>query len=134
VETASAVTAVRVTAHSYARAADGDVEVGGVKYADTQTVCTVTNPNATASDLENVVEVTEATLVSPSNGQAVAQRVFDYYDRRNTSKAKLVWHGERLGALVTVPNSWGGQDTGHLKRMEITLSNTVVANSEVLQL
>lgn len=131
VGTASAVTAVKVTAHSYSQDSNGNVEIGGVKYKDTRTVYTVSNPNATASDRANVKEISEATLVSPSIGQAVAQRVFDYYNRRDTAKPKIVWRGEKLGQLVTVPNGWGGSVTGHLTKMDILLSNTVVANSEV---
>lgn len=131
VATASAVTAVKVTAHSYAQSSDGDVEIGGVKYKDTRTVYTVNNPDATAADRANVKEIPEATLVSPAIAQAVAQRVFDYYNRRNTAKSKIVWKGESLGEFVTVPNSWGGTVTGHLVKLEIRLSNTVVANSEV---
>lgn len=129
--TTSAVTAVTVTAHSYAQDDAGAVEIAGVKYSDTKTVYTVNNPNATASDRANVKSITEATLVSPDIGQSVAQRVFDYYNRRDTVKAKVVWGGESLGDCVSIPNGYGGSATGHLTKMEIRLSNTVVANSEV---
>lgn len=132
VSTAAIVTKVSVTAHTYAPASDGDVEIGGGKYSDTQTVYSVTNPNVTASDKQNVIEVTGATLVSTSIGQAVAQRVYDYYLKRNTNKAKIVWDGERLGDLLTLPNSWGGTNTGHAAKMEIKLSNTVAANVEAI--
>ena len=131
VSTASAVTAVKITAHSYTEDSNGEVEIGGIKYKDTRTVYTVSNPDATAADRENVKEITNATLISPAIAQTTAQRVFDYYNRRNTAKPKIVWKGERLGQLVTVPNNWGGTVTGHLVKMEIRLSNTVVANSEV---
>lgn len=130
VDTAAIVTKVMVTAHSYTQDANGGIEIGGVKYSDTETVYTVSNPNITATDKQNVVEVTDATLVSPSIGQAVAQRVYDYYSRRNTHKAKIVWRGERLGDCVNVPNAWGGTNTGNIVHMEIVLSNTVVANCE----
>ena len=132
VETAAIVTQVRVTAHTYTQDAGGTVEIGGVKYSDTQTVCTVTNPDVTATDKQNVVEVTGATLVSPSIAQAAAQRVYDHYARRNTHKAKIVWSGECLGDCVTVPNAWGGTVTGNIVRMEVGLSNTVAASCETV--
>lgn len=132
VDTAAIVTKVLVTAHTYAQDSNGSVEIGGVKYKDTTTVYTVINPDVTATDKPNVVEVTGATLVSTAIGQAVAQRVYDHYARRSTHKAKLVWKGERLGDCVTVPNSWGGTVTGNLTRMEISLSNTVVASCETV--
>lgn len=132
VDTAAIVTKVTVTAHTYVQDSNGGVEIGGAKYKDTETVYTVVNPNVTAADKQNVVEVTGATLVSTSIGQAVAQRVYDYYARRSTHKAKIVWRGERLGDCVTVPNSWGGTVTGNLTRMEVSLSNTVVSNCETV--
>ncbi|MEM5766877.1 MAG: hypothetical protein AAGU32_01070 [Bacillota bacterium] len=131
-ETAAIVTEVRVTAHAFAQDANGSVEINGVKYSDTQAVYTVTNPNVTATDKQNVVEVTGATLIAPAIGQATAQRVYNHYARRNTSRAKFVWRGEKLGDRVTLPNTWGGTNAGNLSRMEIALSNTVVANSELL--
>lgn len=132
VETSSIVTEVRVTAHVFAQDANGSVEIGGVKYSDTKTVYTVSNPDVTASDKQNVVEVAGATLVSPSIGQATAQRVYDYYLRRNICKSKILWAGERLGDRMTIHNTWDGTETGNLLKMEITLSNTVAGNFETL--
>ena len=132
VEVASIVTAVKVTAHTYTQDANGSVDINGTKYKDATTVYTVTNPDVTATDKPNVVEVTGATLVSTAIGQATAQRVYDYYQRRNTNRAKIVWGGEMLGDSVSVPNAWGGTTIGNIMKMEIKLSNTVAANCEVL--
>ena len=130
VDTASIVTEVQVTAHTYKADANGSIEVNGTKYSDTATLYTVQNPNVAANDKKNVVSVTGATLVSPSIGQTVAQRVYDYYTRRNTVKSKFVWKGERLGDCVTQPTPWGTTVTGNISKMTITLSNTVAADSE----
>lgn len=132
VEVASIVTAVKVTAHTYTQDSNGSVDIGGVKYKDTTTVYTVINPDVTATDKPNVVEVTGATLVSTAIGQATAQRVYDYYQRRSTNRAKIVWDGEMLGDSVTVPNAWGGTTTGNVMKMEIKLSNTVAASCETV--
>lgn len=130
VDTEAITTEVRVTAHTYVQDDSGNEEIDGVKYRETTEVFSVTNPDVTATDKQNVVEVTDATLVSPAIGQAVAQRVYDYYTRRNTNKGRFVWQGEKLGDCVTQPNAWGGTNTGNLVKMEIALSNTVVASSE----
>lgn len=89
------------------------------------------NPNVTASDKQKVVKITDATLVSPSAAQAAAQRLYDYYQRRNTGKAKVVFAGERLGDRLSLPDSCGGATAGNLTKMEIRLSNTVVYTGEV---
>lgn len=132
VQTSAIVTSVRVTAHTYTQSGNGSIEIGGVKYEDTGTVYTVTNPGVTANDKQNVVEITGATLVSPSIGQVTAQRVYDFYTKRDSANAKIVWKGELLGDCVTVPNSWGSPSTGNISRMDITLSNTVAAQLEVI--
>lgn len=132
VDTAAIVTKVVVTAHTYAQNTNGSIEVNGIKYSDTKTEYSVSNPNITASDKQNVIEIADATLVSPSIGQKVAQRVYDYYLKRSTNKAKIVWAGEKLGDMLTMPNAWDGTNTGNVAKMEIRLSNTVAANVEAI--
>lgn len=132
IKTASIVTEVRVIAHTYTQSTNGNVEVGGVKYDDTKATYSVTNPDVTANDKQNVKEFRSATLVSPSNAQAVAQRIYNWYQRRSTVSAKIVWGGESLGDFVSFPNSWDGLSAGNITKMEIKLSNTVVAKCEAV--
>jgi hypothetical protein len=133
VETAAIVTEVRVEAHTYAAASSGSLEINGKKYSDTVTVYAVKNPDVTANDKANVVEITGATLVSPAIGQSVAQRVYDYYRRRSTNKSTFVWDGEALGDCVTQPTPWGTTRTGTLAKMTIELSNTVAVSGEAVE-
>ena len=131
VETSAIVTAVRVTAHTYAAAENGSVEINGVKYSDSKTVYSVENPNVTAADRQNVVEVAGGTLISTGIGQTAAQRVYDYYQKRNAISAKLVYDGEKLGDCLSIYTPWGTLVTGNLGKMEIALSNTVAYRAEV---
>ncbi len=132
VDTSAVVTAVKVTAHAYTENANGNVTIDGVRYDDTETVYTIENPNVTENTKPNVIEITDATLVSAANGQAVAQRVYNHYAKRDTARAKIVWRGEKLGDAVTLPNPWGGTNAGNIVRMDLTLSNTIAADLEVL--
>lgn len=132
VETAAIVTEVKITAHTYTQNENGSIEINGTKYQDVQTIYTISNPDVTATDKQNVIEVTNATLVSDGIGQTTAQRVYDYYQKRNTNKAKIVWNGERLGDYVSLPNAWRSTNEGHIEKMSITLSNTVAATCEAL--
>lgn len=122
------VTRVNITARTYTADTSGSVTINGATYRVAETVYSVVNPNVTANTKPNVKEITGATLVSPAIGQAVAQRVYDYLSRRDVSVAKIVWAGETLGDLITVSNDWG-DTTGTLEKMEITLSNTIAANT-----
>ncbi len=132
VSTAPIVTAVNVIAHTYTQADNGNVEVLGVKYNDVQTVYTVTNPDVTANDLQNVIDVENATLVSTTNASAVASRVFNYYLRRNTHHSRIIYDGEKLGDRLTQPTQWNTTQTGNVQAITITLSGIVAADVETL--
>lgn len=125
------VTEVRITAHTYIPSEQGTVEIGGEKYEDVTSLYTIENPDATETDKANVIEIENATLVSPSNAQEVAQRVYAYYEKRYLSTAKIVWSDEKLGETLQVPTNWGGMQTGDVEKMEIKLSNTVAAQCEI---
>lgn len=131
VETTSVVTAVKLTAHTYAEDNNGGVAINGQSYSDTESVYTVSNPNVTASDRQNIIEITGATLVSTDAAQAAAQRVYDYYQKRDTISAKIVYGGEKLGDALSVYTPWDTLVSGNLSKMGITLSNTVVYKAEV---
>ena len=119
-------TSVKVIGHTYTTTASTTgIEINGTYYKDTKTPYTVQNPNVTASDKENVVTVEDATLVSTHNVQAIAQRLYDYYLKRNAYTGRIVWNGEKLGDLLTMQNAWDGTHTGTIERMEFILSNTV---------
>lgn len=131
VSTQAIVTSVKVVAHEYAEAENGTVVIGSKKYSDAKTVYQKVNPDVTASDRENVKEVTDATLVSNEIGQEVADRLYAYYTLRDTSSADIVYGGEKLGDRISTYTPWDTLVTGNLHKMEIKLSNTVVYRAEV---
>ncbi len=61
----------------------------GYRYEDVQTQKVKNNPVVSASDLENVVEISDATLVSSANADAVLNRVYDYVTKRTTTTMKI---------------------------------------------
>lgn len=132
VETSSIITEVRVTAHKYTEDPDGSIEIDGKTYADTQTVYRVANEDVTANAKSNVLKIEGANFVTDEIGQRVAQRVYDYYMKRDTAEGKILWRGELLGDCVTMLNAWNGRHTGNISRMDIILSNTVAASCEVI--
>ena len=62
----------------------------------------------------------------------MAQRVYDYWMRRKTVSAKIVWEGRGIMEYVTIPTPWGKDMTGSLTSAKITLSNLTAADVEVL--
>lgn len=128
VEQQPIVTGVKVVAHTYASSTSGNVQIGNSRYTDTETVYTVTNPNVTANDKQNIKEVRDATLVSTHNGQTVAQRVYDYYSKRSVYNGSIILDGEMIGDKLTQPTMWETSVTGNVERMRIVLSGMTVAN------
>lgn len=131
VKAGAIVTQVSVTAHTYTQDTSGNVTIDGMKYKDVQTVYSVSNPDVGANDKANVKEVKSATLVSIDIGQSVAQRLYDFYTKRDQISARVVYSGEKLGDCVSIYTPWGTLSTGNLHKMEVTLSNTAVFKAEV---
>lgn len=135
IDTESIVTSVKVTAHTYTEGAgsqgDDVVEVNGTKYVHTTSITTIENPAVTASDKQNVLEVKEATLVNPSNAQAVAQRVFDNAMRRNTLNSKIVVNGQKPGDYISMPTMIGTTMSGNILSMSMTMSGINAADISV---
>lgn len=134
VEKSAIVTAVRVLAHAYSTTGEGNntVEVGGVTYYHTTAAMTISNPNVTASDKQNVVEVKEATLVTPGNAAAVAQHLYNFYTMRDRQNIKLVMEGEKPGDHIAAATPWGTVMNGYITSMRIVLSGIAAAECEVV--
>ena len=134
VDKSAIVTAVRVLAHSYSATGEGNdtVEVGGVTYYHTTSAMTISNPNVTASDKQNVVEVKEATLVGPGNAAAVAQHLYSHYAKRDRQTIKIVMDGEKPGDHIAAATPWGTVMNGYITSMRIVLSGIAAAECEVV--
>jgi hypothetical protein len=129
----SVVTAVKVTAHSYSTSGSGSgIVINGTTYYDTPTVTTVTNPDATASDKANVIEVSDCTLISPANVATIAQHLLDEVTRRNTHRVKFRLNGEEPGEYVQTVTPWETQFLGHYISGSITLSGFALTDAEVI--
>lgn len=134
VETSAIVTAVQVTAHRYNTAGSGNdtIEVDGVTYYHTTEVTTITNPNVTASDKANVVEVKEATLVGPSNIAAVAQHLYSFYQKRQKQRVRIVMDGEKPGDHIAAATPWDTVMDGFISSMQIVLSGVAAAECQIV--
>lgn len=132
VQTSASITAVKVTAHNYTEDPNGSIEIDGKKYSDTQTTYTINNPDVTENTKANVLKIEGANFINGANVKETAQRVYNFYMKRDTADVKIIWKGELVGDCITVPDSWDGTHTGNISRMDIALSNTVAANTQVI--
>ena len=63
-------------------------------------------------DVDNVIEVKEATLVSLTNSAAVAQRLAGYYQYIEALDHEVVYGGERPGDVVAFEHPYGENPKG----------------------
>lgn len=134
VKTDPIVTEVRVISHSYSTSGSGGttVEIGGVTYYDTQVIHTKLNPDVTSSDKENVIEVSECTLISPSNVTEILNLLYDASMRRSIHKLKFRLYGELPGAYVKTITPWDSNVIGHYTKASIVLSGFALSDAEVV--
>ena len=133
VETAAITTAVELTAHTYTKNGSGDdtVTVNGVTYAHTTAVTRIENPAVQPSDRPNVVQITDATLIHSGNVAEIARRVFDFYNLRDTLRAKIKVDRESCGGRYRISTPFGGTASGVITSMNLILSNITAADIEL---
>ena len=133
IEKSSAVTAVTVTAHSYSTSGSGEsVIINGTTYYDTQTTHTIVNAEVSASEKANIVEVSDATLVSPSNLIEVTQHLFNEVVKRNKHKFAFRLNGELVGRYLETLTPWEAPFEGFYIRGNIKLSGFALSDAEVI--
>lgn len=109
---------------NYARVSAGTGILTGKKYDHTTRDV---RQAVTPSDVANVVEVKEATLVSLVNSAAVAERLADYYKFIESMEATVVYDGERPGDVIAFEHPFGGASVGCVKSASITIGGKLVA-------
>lgn len=134
VERSAIVTAVRLLSHTYSTAGAGNdqVAVDGVAYCHTAQAVAIQNPDVTASDKQNVVEVKDATLVTSRNAPAVTQRIYNYCAMRDRQSIRIVVQGEKPGDHVAAPTPWGTVVDGYITSLRLTLSGVTAAECEIV--
>lgn len=102
----------------------------GKPYTHTTRVVTRNKPQGRSliSQSDNSVSITDATLVSVANSEAVADRMMTYYGSLKTVTQDIYVEGERPGDPVTFNDPYGDEATGILKSLDISLGNTLKAS------
>lgn len=110
-----------------------ECKMTGKKY--THAVRQITRPEAPltkSEDTENAINVTDATLISIANGENVADRLMSYYSSAKTISTDIVVDGERAGSAVQLTDPFGDLTKGIIKSMDINMSNTLKAHTEII--
>ena len=83
---------------------------------------------------DNIIKISDATLVNSSNGATVCSGLYDYYQQRYQQKMKLFSpaSGVRVGATVNAETLYGNSLYGVIERMTTNLFGGNVADTEVV--
>lgn len=120
---------------NWATVSAGSGVLTGKKYTHvtrqvTQQIKPKTRELVTQSD--NTVKVDNATLVSLVNATAVAERLAEYYSHNERINYKIATKREIPGDVVQITHPYGGEVTGCVESVDVTVSGKLAAQESVL--
>lgn len=110
----------------------GEVVLSGQKYVDTASTAGVYMASLPAGSKQNILKVEDATLVSGTNTQNVAQRVYGYYQRRIEQTVSMVMSNEHVGKVIEVETLYNELRAGAIESLEITLTGGFIAKAVIV--
>nr|WP_325305649.1 hypothetical protein [uncultured Dysosmobacter sp.] len=118
---------------NYARitvATAGEVVISGRTYEDTQSLAgSVYMEHLPANAKPNVKAVTDCTL--DADAQALAQRVYDYYQRRISDSGQIILSTEQAGDWIAMQNTNGKALVGTAEQISIDLTGGFIAAIDI---
>ncbi len=107
----------------------------GREYTHTTRVITAAKAAARGlvSQKDNVVTVTDATLVSMANSENVAARVLAYYGQAATVRTDFVVQGERAGDPVSLTDPFGEPVDGFIQSMDFAMGGLLRASARIVK-
>lgn len=114
-------------------AASSQVTISGLSYVDTTRLFSVTTTGLNRYVMPNIVQIEDATLVNPSNGASLAQRVHDYYQMRFSQKTKMFGSFFEPGqVLVSEVGVSSQRIQGTIEKMTVNLSGGFICNLDIV--
>lgn len=120
---------------NYAIVTAGSGVLNGKKYTHvTRQIITPTNTRnrSLVKQSDNTVKVENATLVSLVNANAVAERLAEYYSHNERINNKIAIKREIPGDVVQITHPYGGEVTGCIESVDVTVSGRLAAQESVL--
>ena len=115
---------------NYAVVSSGNGTLTGKTYVHTTRV--IRKP-VTEDVEENVISVTDATLVSLVNSSAIATQLVNYYKQREIITADIIPASEKTGYVVGIYHPWDKKIVSAcIQERETSLSNSLITQSQFL--
>lgn len=113
-------------------AAAGKVIVKGKKYEDSTKIVTVKDENIIAGEKENILEISDATLISAGNSLKAAQRVYDYYNKRIEQSISFNLKDEVPGSVADIEVYEGIFRKGVIEKLDTDLAGGFITKAVVV--
>lgn len=120
---------------NYAIVTAGSGVLNGKKYTHvTRQIITPTNTRSRSlvKQSDNTIKVENATLVSLANATAIAERLAEYYSHNERINNKIAIKREIPGDVVQISHPYGGEVTGCVESVDVTVSGKLAAQESVL--
>jgi hypothetical protein len=112
-------------------AAPGTVILTGLVYIDTTKIFGIYLPSY-AYKKENVLTITDASLVNSENAEEICQNIFNYYQQRYIQDVKLYAPTAEIGDTVNMETLYGNNLFGVVEKATTDLTGGNVASIEVV--
>lgn len=109
-----------------------EITLTGKNYNDTTSIVGVYMPELPANEKQNILQVDAATLINESNAKAVAQRLYDYYQKRYENTGDIILQNEEVGKMVTMESLSNKSIKGIVESMEINLTGGYIADTKII--
>jgi hypothetical protein len=110
----------------------GSVTLSGQGYDDTTKVLSFYVGGLPDNAVQNVKQITDATLVSSSNAQDILAAVFDYFQQRYKQTTKLREPVAAVGSEVYIDTFYDYAIDGIVEKMAVDLANGFTADVEIV--
>lgn len=112
-------------------ASQGEVTITGKGYKDNTRVIRKRMLPMPAGAMPNVLTVEDATLVTSDNANAMAARVYDYYQNRYVNEVTILPADERVGDMIIIRSHRNEKLKGILESMEYDLTGGWRAKAKI---
>jgi len=113
-------------------ATTGTVTVTGYKYTDNTQVIKISLPQVNAGEKENILSLTDATLITSLNSKSVASRILYLYQNRIEQELTFTLNNETVGNVVSVEVLDNVYRQGIITKLETDLSNGFVTKAVII--
>ena len=112
--------------------ASGTVTITGKKYIDNKVVATRLNPRTSVQDKNNIIEITDATLINANNVNSVLDNVYNYSLFLSKIHQSIIVDGEYPRKMVSSVNAYGNRVFGYITKMDLSFTRNTYAEIELV--